>query len=545
MIVLGIHGGTTIRQHEPAAAVIIDGKIAAVCEEERYLRIKGCYGMLPGMAIAACLRDAGITMQDVDLVATPGSTYHQFDDIVASYLRHNFGHVPPIHRFHHQLAHVATAFYGSGYKESLCLSLDASGDGTSGVLAYAHRDSGVVELDIIPSTSSIGKFYTLMTYYLGFSDGDEYKVMGLAPYGNPEIDLSEVIRVVDGGWAFNQSFMRDSPPLSSPFEATYSERLPALLGKSHRLPGQEMEPYYCNVAASTQKALEECVMSLLHKLATLRPSVRSLCYAGGVAMNCVANHRLIKSGLFDRVYIPPVTSDRGLALGCAYLGAVSLGDTPEAIPHAYLGTAYGDDAIREELIGNGCTFTELENPSETAAELIAQGRIIGWHQGRSEAGARALGNRSILARPGGTEVRDQVNARIKFRESFRPFAPAVLAEKADDFFVLDGIESPYMCSTFPARQALAENLAAVTHTDGSARVQTVDFKRNPRFYSLIDHLGRLTGTPVVLNTSFNLKGQPIVETPRDALMTFFGCGLDDLIVGRFRVAKSWGQRRHQ
>jgi carbamoyltransferase len=541
VIVLGLHGGITIRQHEPAAAVIVDGKIVAVCEEERYTRTKSCYGMLPQMAIVACLRDAGISMHDVDLVATPGSTYQHFDTIVADYLRHNFGYAPPIQRFHHQLAHVAAAFYGSGYTESLCLSLDASGDGTSGLLAYAHRDSGIVELDVINNSSSIGRFYTLMTYYLGFADGDEYKVMGLAPYGRPEIDLSAVIRVVEGGWEFNNSFVRDFPPLSSPFEAPYSERLPAHLGMPHRLPGGEMTPYYRNVASSTQHMLEEGVLSVMGRLSRMRPSVKSLCYAGGVAMNCVANQRLVESGLFEHIYIPPVTSDRGLALGCAYLGAVSLGDHPESIPHAYLGSAYDDNLVHEELTANGCTFVELEDPAKTAAELIAQGRIIGWHQGRSEAGARALGNRSILARPGGAEVRDQVNARIKFRESFRPFAPAVIVEEADRLFVLSGIESPYMCSTFQARQAHAESLAAVVHMDGSARVQTVDSKRNPLFHSLIRNYHHLTDTPVVLNTSFNLKGQPIVETPRDALMTFSGCGLDDLIIGRFRISKS-GQR---
>ena len=218
------------------------------------------------------------------------------------------------------------------------------------------------------------------------------------------------------------------------------------------------------------------------------------------------------------------------------MGAIDLGDRPQPISHASLGTEYSNDDIRQELESNGCRFAEIDDPSEFAANLIADGKIIGWHQGRSEAGARALGNRSILARPGGIEVRDEVNRKIKFRESFRPFAPAVLAERADEFFTMNGKESPFMCATYSARTGQHDQLGAVVHVDGTARVQTVSNKNGP-FHSLIQHLDRATGIPVVLNTSFNLKGQPIVETPRDALMTFFGCGLNDLIVGNYHISK--------
>lgn len=538
MIVLGLHGGVTIGQHEPAAALSVNGRIVAHCEEERYLRVKSCYGYLPHRAIKACLAQVNLQWADIDLIVTPGLTYDDFAARWKDYLRHMFGSCPRLELVHHQEAHLATAFYGSGLEEALCLSLDATGDGACGMFAHATKQGGIKVLETIPTRSSLGFFYTLMTYYLGFEEGDEYKVMGLAPYGKPTIDLSAIVRPAKGGWDFDWSFVRQDPALKSPFEPVYAKKLIDLLGRPNRCPGEAVEDFHRDVARSTQFTLEECLMSAVEELHRRVPEVRNLCFAGGVALNCSANRRLLHSEHFDQVYVPPVASDRGLAVGCAYQGAVMLGDAPWQLWDPYLGSNYSNATVRQELEANGCRFVEVDNPVEAGAELLAEEKIIGWYQGRSESGARALGNRSILSSCATTTIRDLVNARIKYREEFRPFAPSILQEEVGNWFHAHGRkEFPYMTFTLDAMEHQASRMAAVVHVDGTARVQTVSSSSNEVYYELIKQYAKQSGVPVILNTSFNLKGQPIVESPRDALMTFYGCGLDALIMNNFVVKK--------
>ena len=538
MIVLGLHGGVTLGQHEPAAALAVNGRIVALCEEERYLRIKSCYGYLPEKSIKACLDIAGIKFEDVELIVTPGITYDDFTDRWRSYLTHLFGSCPRIERTNHQEAHIASAFYGSGLEESLCVSLDASGDGLAGMVAHATRSGGIRVLDEIPTSNSLGYFYTLMTYYCGFADGDEYKLMGLAPYGKASIDLTRIIRPVLGGWEFDWSYVRSEPIPRSPFEPQYSPKVAHLLGRSNRHPFEPLDDFYKDVAASTQALMEQCLLSLLESTKAKHPESRNLCYAGGVALNCSANRSLLGGKHFDNVYVSPVASDRGLALGCAYLGATMLGDNPWPVVDAYLGSAYTAAETEKELKANGIRYRIVDDAAEEGAKLLSQKKILGWHQGRSEAGARALGNRSILASCSDTAMRDLVNARIKYREEFRPFAPAVLQEEAPKLFETGEVEDfPYMTFTLNARPEIAESIGAVVHVDGTSRVQTVRSSNNEIYYDLIKKYAALSGSPVIMNTSFNLKGQPIVETPRDALMTFFGCGLDALFIGNFLIEK--------
>jgi len=537
MIVLGLHGGVTVNQHEPAAALAVNGRIVALCEEERYLRIKSAYGYLPYYSIRACLDAAGLRFDEIDLVVTPGITYDDFGDRIADYLRHHFGRAPKLERVHHQMAHLACAFYGSGVDEAICLALDASGDGACGMVGHGSRAGGIRLLQELPTRHSIGIFYTLMTHYLGFGDGDEYKLMGLAPYGRPTIDLSAVIRPAADGWDLDWSYVREAPPTKSPFEPLYSPLLARLLGQPNRQSGAPITDFHRDLARSTQAQLEICLMSLVDAARARAPGLRNLCYAGGVALNCAANRALFQSSKFDHIYVSPVASDRGLAAGCAYLGAVLCGDTPWQMHNPYLGSCYSADGIRKELDGNCCRFAEVEDPADAAAELLAEGKIIGWHQGRSEAGARALGNRSILAPAGDTKVRDQVNARIKYREEFRPFAPSALLEDAELYFRTGGADFPSMSITVDAVPEAAQRIGAVVHVDGTARLQTVRSSDNELYYRLLRRYKARTGMPVILNTSFNLKGQPIVETPRDALMTFYGCGLDALVLGNFLVRK--------
>ena len=480
---------------------------------------------------------ANIHWEDIDLIVTPGESYREFDQHIRNYLTHHFGSCPKIHRIHHQLSHLAAAFYASGLEESLVLSCDASGDGACAMLGYATRKDGIKILEQIPSERSIGYFYTMMTHYLGFTDGDEYKVMGLAPYGEPTVDLSDIICPAAQGWEFDVSFLRQRPAPHSPFEPTYSEKLIKLLGKPNRLPGAAMTDFYCDVARSTQHLFEQCLLSLIKRLRTFLPASRHLCYAGGVALNCSANKQLLYSDDWDVVYIPPMSSDRGLALGCAYYGATQLGDSPWQLSSPYLGSRYSNDWIYNELQSNGIYFTEVDDPTEVAAKLLAEEKLLGWYQGRSEAGARALGNRSILASCRDSNMREKVNKNIKYREEFRPFAPAVLHECSESYFKTKGRDLPYMCFTVDVNADKASIIGAVVHRDQTARVQTVRSSDNELFYDVLKNYQKRTGSAALLNTSFNLKGQPIVETPRDALMTFYGCGLDALIMGNFVINK--------
>lgn len=537
MIVLGLHGGVTIGQHEPSAALVVNGKVVAFCEEERYLRIKSSYGYLPNYSIRACLKMANIKWEDIDLIVTPGISYDDFESRIRSYLTHHYGSCPKIERIHHQMAHLAVAFYGSGLEESLVVSLDATGDGASSMAAYATRTHGIKVLRQIPTHESIGFFYTLMTYYLGFEDGDEYKVMGLAPYGQPNVDLTKIIKPVKGGWEFDWSFIRKEPAPRSPFEPTYAEKISEVLGFPPRLPSNEINDFYKNVARSTQAVFEDCLLSFINDLKTTSPSSRNLCYAGGVALNCSANKKLLYSSDFDNVYVSPIASDRGLAVGCAYYGAVMLGDKPWPLHSPYLGSSYSNDHIENELVANGISFREIDDPCKEGARLLADNKILGWFQGRSEGGARALGNRSILANCASVDMRNNVNKKIKYREEFRPFAPAILFEHSKKYFYTRERDLPTMSFTVDAVPEYATQIQAVVHVDNTARVQTVRSSDNELFYDLIKKYNHFSGVPVILNTSFNLKGQPIVETPRDALMTYFGCGLDALIMGNFVLEK--------
>lgn len=537
MIVLGLHGGVTIGQHEPSATLIVDGKVVAFCEEERYLRIKSCYGYLPQKSIDACLKIGNINFAEIDLIVTPGSTYEDFPARWTNYLTHLYGSCPKVKSIHHQLAHLSATFYGSGLENALCISLDASGDGLAGAYAIGDRKSNLELKGQIPTSNSLGYFYTIMTYYLGFMDGDEYKVMGLAPYGKPNINLDDIINTSNDGWEFNWSFVRSNPAPRSPFEPQYSEVIEKVLKMPPRKPNDDMTQFYKDVAASTQKKMEDCLISYLRYLKSKHPDIKNLCYAGGVALNCSANNLLLQEG-FDNVYVSPISSDRGLSLGCAYYGSIISGDNPQPLNHVYLGDEYSSHEIKNELDANNINYNVVDNVALEAAKLLDQEKIIGWHQGRSEGGARALGNRSIIASCKDTHMRDKVNAKIKYREEFRPFAPAILDENLNEYFKSHGNDDfPYMTFTLEAQNGINNKIPAVVHVDNTSRVQTVKPSSNSIYYQTIKEYNNLSGTPVIMNTSFNLKGQPIVETPRDALMTFYGCGMDALFIGNFLIEK--------
>lgn len=542
MNILGMYGGVTLGQHDPSATLICDGTLVAACEEERFVRIKSPRGRLPLQSIRACLTEANLKMSDIDLVVNPGETFYDMPARIRLYLNHYFGYAPQVKMINHQLAHIASAFFCSGFEQSMCVSYDAWGDKSSAALGIGDLHSGIELFETREFNNSLGIFYATITSYLGFLiSEDEYKVMGLAAYGREGIDLSPFIRTTPDGYRVNMDYVRSDFSQCTMFEPLYSERLVKLLGPA-RQPGEPITTRHKDIAFAAQQALEDCIVSLVSYLHD-KAKLDSLCVAGGVGLNCSANRVLRELPFIRRVFVQPASSDRGLSLGCALQAAHERGLTVHRkLEHVSLGPTYSEEQLRQALELSGIAYTEVFDPARQAAEMLAEGKIIGWFQGRSEFGPRALGSRSILADPRQARMKDEINSRIKFREEFRPFAPSVLEEFALELFDMDEA-SPFMTMAFRVRQLWRDRLKAVTHVNGTARVQTVSRATLPLYHQLISEFHRLTDVPVVLNTSFNVQGQPIVETPLDALSTFTGCGMDALFMGPFMLVKANNPKR--
>ena len=534
MIVLGVHCAFSIFNHEPGAAISINGKIVACCEEERYIRNKEAWGKLPNLSIRAALKLAKINFDQINLIVSTGITAKNLTETLKKYFNENFGCCPKIILVHHQLGHVATAFYSSGFTEATCISLDGFGDGQSGLIAEASLKNGIKKIEYVQKDNSFGNFYTMVTEFLGYTTGDEYKVMGLAAYGKNNLDFSKVVKINSKYWKFNNSYYKGR---KSTYLDTYSEKFRKEFKNYRRKPNEKINYFHKNFATSAQAMANRGLVKIFKYAKNLSKFKGKVCFAGGVALNCTAVKEILYSKLFDEIYIPPNPSDRGLPMGCAYLGALHLKQVPKKLTSPFLGSKYSDITIKKELQNNNSKFYKTGNPSKIAANLLAKGKIIGWFQGRSEIGARALGNRSILADPRKKNMKKILNAKIKYREEFRPFAPSVLEDDAEIYFKILGQKIPFMNCTVDAQLRYSNQIASAVHIDGTSRVHTVSKKFNPKFYRLIKYFKKITGVPVIINTSFNLKGQPIVETPRDALMTFYGSGLDFLILGSFVVLK--------
>jgi carbamoyltransferase len=534
MNILGIHGGVTVNQHDAAAALLVDGRLVCCVEEERLMRVKTATGMLPIESIQACLKEGGLTIQDIDLIVLPGETYADIIERTSEWLKHHFGHVPKIEKLNHQTAHLAAAFYHSDFDDAMVLSYDAYGDGISGSLGVANRKDGVRVVETLPASNSLGVFYATMTSFLGFKPGeDEYKVMGLAPYGKPQIDLSFFCRPTADGYFSDPSYFR-TRRAATQYEPYYSPKLTAKIGDPRR-KGQPISEHYKNIAASTQAALEESAVSLVKHLHE-RTGKRNLALAGGVALNCSVNRILAKLPFVDRLFVQPASSDRGLALGCALHAAAANGELVQPIPHVFFGPTRPADDDEKAIALSGVAATRVNDPAGCAAQLLAEGKIVAWFQGRSEFGPRALGHRSILADAGKPNMKDEINRRVKFREEFRPFAPSVLEERFAEMFDLKE-PAPYMTIACDVLNGWGERVPATTHVNNTARVQTVAATSDPLYHDLISKFADLTGRPIVLNTSFNIMGQPIVERPLEALSTFAGAGIDALILGSHLVTK--------
>jgi carbamoyltransferase len=567
-----------------AAAVLRDGRLIAALEEERFCRIKHVAGF-PERAIARGLEMAGATAADVDVWAIargrrvhllqkawfglthrPGprllgqyrnsaGTQANIPDVIARTFKLDQARINARFVEHHP-AHLASAFYTSGMSDAACCAIDGFGDFVS--VSVARGRGG--RLEVIDRTffpHSLGLLYLAITQYLGFKKyGDEYKVMGLAPYGSPtQVEqVSRLVRLERAGaftldldyfrhWTGEITMRWDSGEPNVP--DVYTDRLIELLGPA-RHADERVTSAHENLAASVQRVYEQAAFHVLRGVHARVPS-DALCFAGGCAMNSVANGKIRQNTPFRNVFIQPAAGDNGTALGAALdawhaNGAQAPGSRME---HSYWGTEYDDEAIAlvirdSRVVEDGRSSWQTLNDEaalcEATATCLAAGNVVGWFQGRMEWGARALGNRSILADPRRTDMRDIINQKIKFRERFRPFAPSILAEAIDEYFV-DAVHDPFMIQVYPVRSEKRDVIPAVTHVDGSGRLQSVSQASNARYWSLIRAFQKQTGVPVLLNTSFN-ENEPIVERPEQALDCFLRTDMDVLVMGPHMLRKA-------
>jgi carbamoyltransferase len=555
--------GISCYYHDSAACLVSDGRVVAAAQEERFNRDKHCSDF-PVQALNYCLDAGGIILDDVDHIVFYEKPYLKLARVVIQHLRswprsyRNFmagmpdwlqdrlafplvlkrelGYTGSTRFVHHHMSHAASAYLVSPFDSAAILTADGVGEWAT-LTCSVGRGNAIEVLEEQRYPHSLGLVYSAMTTYLGFrANGGEGKLMGLGAYGEPRyLDaLRSMVRAQpDASFRVDERFFGFNRGKRMFSEALIEEMGPA------REPESAIEPRHHDVAASVQALAEELLIDIARRLHE-RTGLTDLCLAGGVFLNCLTNHKLLEHTPFERVFVQPAAGDAGGALGAAAYVQHALEDVPRTEPmrHAYLGPEFRASGIRRLLVNAGVEFEELAGDDLFArgAQLLADDQVVGWFQGRMEFGPRALGNRSILGNPCNPAMQAILNERIKKREPFRPFAPAVLAEHADEYFeLLD--ESPFMLLAPVVREAWRERLPAITHVDGTARVQAVQQETNPRFWGLIDHFGRLSGVPMVVNTSFNQRGEPIVCTPEDALDCFRRTGMDAMVLGDFVICK--------
>ncbi len=566
MLVLGLSGGLDLvhenlysrwisLHHDSAAVLVEDGEVIFAIEEERLNRIKHT-NKFPGESLRLCLKSKGIQLEEVDLIAYYNSkkkfemrVKQLFLDnasipIIDStiFLQHVFcrglnSEIDPgkLYFVHHHHAHAMSALALSGYESSLVTTFDGQGNGVSGRV-FEGEGTILKQIADIPVSNSLGIFYEKIIAFLGYSFFDEYKVMGLAPYGDPKRyrNVFQTLHTLlpNGDYVIHQDKINSLFDLGVP-----------------RRKGEPFTQIHKDIAASLQETLENIVF---HVLQYYRQETKhkNLCMAGGVAHNCTLNGKILRSGMFENVFVQPAAHDAGCALGAAlyaYYNANPMAKKPSKLEHVYWGTDIGgSSSVLKKLIQwqDFIAFEKMMNVSEQTAKLLANGYVIGWIQGRSEFGPRALGNRSIIADPRPDENKGRINKMIKKREGYRPFAPSVLEEDANEFFEVPPNQKqlPFMIFVLNVRKEKRNLLGAVTHVDGTARVQTVSRKTNEKYWDLIHWFKKLTGVPVLLNTSFNNNVEPIVDSIEDAVVCFLTTGLDYLVVGEYLIKKkevSW------
>lgn len=586
MRILGISGF----YHDSAAALVVDGAIAAAAQEERFTRRKHDAGF-PRHAVEYCLSVAGCGLDELDAVVFYDKPFIKFERLLETYLSfaprgfQSFKMAMPVWLreklfqkqilakelrklspsfdsekllfTEHHLSHAASAFYPSPFEEAAVLTMDGVGEWATMTLAIGKGADLKVHKEL-HFPHSLGLLYSAVTYYIGFKvNSGEYKVMGLAPYGEPrfaQLMLDELIDLKpDGSFQLDQRYFNYGVGLTMT-----NERFAALFGEPVRGPEQLLTPFHMDMAASVQAVTEEIVLRLARSVRA-ETGQKNLCLAGGVALNCVANGKLLREGIFEGLWIQPAAGDAGGALGAALAGYHLFAGQPRQVPASgdamqgsYLGPSFSQAEIEAELTAAGARFELMDEEVliDAVAAGLAEGKAVGWMQGRMEFGPRALGGRSILGDPRSPAMQKTLNLKVKYRESFRPFAPSVLREDVADWFELDG-DSPYMLLVADVREDLRREMTeeekalfgidklnvprstipAVTHVDYSARIQTVHAETNPRYHRLISRFKALTGCPVLVNTSFNVRGEPIVCNATDAFRCFMGSEIELLVVG--------------
>ncbi|MFJ5257826.1 carbamoyltransferase family protein [Pseudomonas koreensis] len=587
--------GISAFYHDSAVALLKDGKIVCALQEERFSRVKQDK-RFPAKALLACLDQAGITLADISWLAYYEDPSIKFERICNTY-KSNFPRgalafaqnytrfvarkdvkgiiarelqtlfpgvaMPPLYLCQHHLSHAASAFYPSPFQDAAVLCVDGVGEWST-TTAWHGTGNRLEPLFEVRFPHSLGLLYSAFTYYCGFKvDSGEYKLMGLAPYGEPkyvETILEHLIRIEDDGiFTLNRQYFDYEVG-----ERMISDAFETLFAGPPREPEALITQREMDLAASIQVVTEQVMLGLARKVKAMT-NAEHLCLSGGVALNCVANGKLARSGLFKSLFIQPASGDSGGSLGAALqchfekTGMQRQADgTEDSMQGAYLGNAYSDDQIEQYLCELKANYQKLDPLAliEATAARLAEDKVIGWFQGRMEFGPRSLGSRSILGNPRSEHMQSVMNLKIKNRESFRPFAPVVLAEKAHEWFDLDQ-PSPYMLIVAPVQPDKREpnvndvgyigieklklkrsQIPAVTHVDFSARVQTVDGRHNPRFRQLLSSFAERTDCPVLINTSFNVRGEPIVESPEDAYRCFMRTEMDCLVIGQFLLTKS-------
>lgn len=585
--------GISAFYHDSAVAVIGNGEIIAAAQEERFTRIKGD-ASFPINAVDFCLEYAGINISDVDEVVFYDKPILKFDRILASYLHtaplgiRSFLKAVPLwlreklwtedqikkdlkydkdvlFTQHHQ-SHAASAFYPSPFEDAAILTIDGAGEWTTTAVSYGHANK-IDILETLEFPHSLGLLYSAFTYYCGFKvNSGEYKLMGLAPYGTPiykEKIYDNLVKInSDGSFSLNMKYFDYVSGLKM-----INKKFCRLFGMPPRKPEEPLTQFYMDIAASIQEVTNEIIIELAKRAKMLTGS-KNLCLAGGVALNCSANFVLGKSGIFENIFVQPAAGDAGGAVGAALYAYYALHDNrreignKEKLQPSGLGPSFGNEEIEKLLQHHNLIYKKMSDDEmcEYCAESLDEQKIIGWFHGRMEFGPRALGSRSIIADPRSADMQKKMNLKIKFRESFRPFAPAVMEEFADEYFDIPSslkLLTPYMLTTAQVSAGQLKNvdyadfaqnkisllgmerstINAVTHLDGSARVQTVRKDDNPLFYKLLSAFYERTKMPMVVNTSFNVRGEPIVCTPEDALYCFFASNIDILVLECFVLEK--------
>jgi carbamoyltransferase len=591
--------GISAYYHDSAACLVIDGEIVAAAQEERFTRIKHD-SVFPCNAITYCLAVRNVLPEEIDCIIFYDKPFLKFERLLETYLAFapkgfwSFVASMPVwlkdklfqksviikalkdlwggdikwgERLlfsEHHLSHAASAFFPSPFEEAAVLTMDGVGEWTTTSLAIGKGNTLSVKKEI-HFPHSLGLLYSAITYYTGFKvNSGEYKVMGLAPYGQPKyvtlikdhlIDVKE-----DGSFHLDMSYFNYCTGLTMT-----NDKFNNLFDGPPRKPESELTQKEMDLAASIQMVIEEVLIKLAKDIVR-STGQKNLCLAGGVALNCVANGKLLREGIFENIWIQPAAGDAGGAIGAALVAYYLHNKQPrevngvlDAMSGSYLGPGYSQDEIEEQLIASGAIFKTVDDTEliKLTAQVLTDGKAVGWHQGRMEFGPRALGNRSILADPRSASTQKRLNLKVKHRESFRPFAPSILREDVSQWFDL-AVGSPYMLlvagvikdkqfdvtkeqETLFGIERLnihRSMIPAVTHVDYSARVQTVDEATNPRYYQLIKCFKELTGCPVLVNTSFNVRGEPIVESPEDAFKCFMGTDIDFLVIGNSVLNKT-------